>query len=179
MERRRDEDVADDAAAARQGVRPDAETMLERVRRDVVGHGTRITTAYGRKVMVYADWTASGRALRSIEGMIREEVLPTYANTHTTTSTTGAQSTCFRQEARQVVAQCVNARVGYADKHADVVMFAGSGSTSAIDRLARALGVHVPLPANAPKEARPVVFVGPHEHHSNILPWRESCAIVV
>lgn len=179
MERRRDEDDVDDDAAARPGGRPDARTTLERVRRDVVGHGTRITTAYGCKVMVYADWTASGRALRSIEGMIREEVLPTYANTHTTTSTTGAQSTCFRQEARQVVAQCVNARVGYADKHADVVMFAGSGSTSAIDRLARALGAHVPLPANAPKEARPVVFVGPHEHHSNILPWRESCAIVV
>ena len=78
-----------------------------------------------------------------------------------------------------MVAQCVNARTGYSDRHADVVVFAGSGSTGAIDRLVRALGAHVPLPVHAPREARPVVFVGPHEHHSNILPWRESCAVVV
>ena len=28
-------------------------------------------------------------------------------------------------------------------------------------------------------DRRPVVFVGPHEHHSNLLPWRESgCEVV-
>lgn len=30
-----------------------------------------------------------------------------------------------------------------------------------------------------PKKTRAVVFVGPYEHHSNILPWRESAAKVV
>ena len=164
-----------DGEDGREGV---ADT-LARVRRDMVGYASTCSGAFGTKTLVYADWTASGRASRSVERAIRERVLPTYANTHTTTSTTGAQSTCFRQEARQVIAQCVNARVGYSDKHADVVTFAGSGSTSAIDRLCRALGAHVPLPEHAPVEARPVVFVGPHEHHSNILPWRESCAVVV
>ena len=33
------------------------------------------------------------------------QVLPMYANTHTTTSVTGLQSTCFRMEARQIIAQ--------------------------------------------------------------------------
>ena len=158
---------------------PEDEATLTRMRRDVIGHGSTFSGAYGEKLMVYADWTASGRALRSVESKIRRDVLPLYANTHTSTSTTGAQSSCFRQEARQVVAQCVNARVSYSDKHSDVVIFAGSGSTGAVDRLARALGAHVPLPRGAPRRARPVVFVGPHEHHSNLLPWRESCAIVV
>ena len=158
---------------------PEDEATLTRMRRDVVGYGSTFSGAYGDKLMVYADWTASGRALRSVEAKIRNDVLPLYANTHTSTSTTGAQSSCFRQEARQVVAQCVNARVGYSDKHSDVVIFAGSGSTGAVDRLARALGAHVPLPRGAPRNARPVVFVGPHEHHSNLLPWRESCALVV
>ena len=158
---------------------PEDEATLTRMRRDVIGHGSTFSGAYGEKLMVYADWTASGRALRSVERKIRRDVLPLYANTHTSTSTTGAQSSCFRQEARQVVAQCVNARVSYSDKHSDVVIFAGSGSTGAVDRLARALGAHVPLPRGAPRRARPVVFVGPHEHHSNLLPWRESCAIVV
>ena len=145
-----------------------------RAARVAAGHGARVAIAeedrYGgtcvvrgcipKKLMVYADWTASGRALRSVERKIRRDVLPLYANTHTSTSTTGAQSSCFRQEARQVVAQCVNARVSYSDKHSDVVIFAGSGSTGAVDRLARALGAHVPLPRGAPRRARPVVFVG-------------------
>ena len=30
-----------------------------------------------------------------------------------------------------------------------------------------------------PRERRPVVFVGPYEHHSNLLPWLESTAEVV
>ena len=157
----------------------DVREILLDARRDVVGHGATMRGAYGVKLVTYADWTASGRASRAVERYVAERVLPTYANTHTSTSTTGAQSTCFRSEARQVVAQCVNARTGYSDRHADVVVFAGSGSTGAIDRLVRALGAHVPLPVHAPREARPVVFVGPHEHHSNILPWRESCAVVV
>ena len=107
---------------------PEDEATLTRMRRDVVGYGSTFSGAYGDKLMVYADWTASGRALRIVEAKIRNDVLPLYANTHTSTSTTGAQSSCFRQEARQVVAQCVNARVGYSDKHSDVVIFAGSGS---------------------------------------------------
>jgi selenocysteine lyase/cysteine desulfurase len=133
----------------------------------------------GRKTMLYADWTASGRALAPVEDYVRAEVLPMYANTHTTTSVSGLQSTCFRQEARQVIAQACNARVGYSDKHSDVVVFAGSGSTGAINKLALVLGVHLPLPAGVPPTAQPVIILGPHEHHSNILPWRESAAKVV
>jgi selenocysteine lyase/cysteine desulfurase len=152
---------------------------LAQIRRDVVGADASFDGPFGRKTMLYADWTASGRALVSVEDYVRDEVLPLYANTHTTTSTCGLQSTCFRQEARQLIAQACNARVGYSDKHADVVVFAGSGSTAAINKLSMVLGMHLPPAPGAPREAQPVVLVGPHEHHSNILPWRESCALVV
>jgi hypothetical protein len=47
----------------------------------------------------------------AVEAYVAREVLPFYANTHTTTSVTGAQSTCFRHEARQMVAEAVNAKV--------------------------------------------------------------------
>lgn len=152
---------------------------LAQIRRDVVGADASFDGPFGRKTMLYADWTASGRALVSVEDYVRDEVLPLYANTHTTTSTCGLQSTCFRQEARQLIAQACNARVGYSDKHADVVVFAGSGSTAAINKLCLVLGMHLPPAPGAPREAQPVVLVGPHEHHSNILPWRESSALVV
>lgn len=156
-----------------------ASSLLTSMRRSVIGHGTAFDGPFGRKTMLYADWTASGRALAPVEDYVRAEVLPMYANTHTTTSVSGLQSTCFRQEARQVIAQACNARVGYSDKHSDVVVFAGSGSTGAINKLALVLGVHLPLPPGAPSTAQPVVILGPHEHHSNILPWRESAAKVV
>ena len=152
---------------------------LAQIRRDVVGADASFDGPFGRKAMLYADWTASGRALVSVEDYVRDEVLPLYANTHTTTSTCGLQSTCFRQEARQLIAQACNARVGYSDKHADVVVFAGSGSTAAINKLCLVLGMHLPPAPGAPREAQPVVLVGPHEHHSNLLPWRESSALVV
>jgi hypothetical protein len=82
----------------------------------VIGHGAVFSGPFGERHLLYADWAASGRALASIERHILREVLPLYANTHTTTSVTGLQSTCFRTEARQVIAQACNARVHYSDR---------------------------------------------------------------
>jgi len=133
------------------------------------------------RLVTYADYTASGRSLGFIEDFIRETVLPLYANTHTETSGTGLQTTHFREEARRLIREAV----GGSEEHA--VIFAGSGSTGAVDRMINILGLRVPAPLDdryqltdqIPPEERPVVFVGPYEHHSNELPWRESIADVV
>ncbi len=66
-------------------------------------------------------------------------------------------------------------------------VFAGSGSTGAIAKLIDCLEIRLPaglddrydLRAAIPAGERPVVFIGPYEHHSNELPWRESLADVV
>ncbi len=68
-----------------------------------------------------------------------------------------------------------------------VVVFAGSGCTGAIDKLIGVLGLRVPstledrwgLTSHIPADQRPVVFIGPYEHHSNEIPWRETIADVV
>ena len=84
---------------------------LSMLRGDIIGSYNLFHGPFGEKYQIYSDWTASGRCLNQIEDFLRLQVLPLYGNTHTTTSISGHQSTCFRSEARQIVAQAVNARV--------------------------------------------------------------------
>ncbi len=144
-----------------------SQPLIERVRRSVIGDDAVIDGPFGPRRLVYADATASGRSLSFIEDAIRTRVLPLYANTHTEASATGRHTTALREDARRTVHRAVN---GTAD---DVVVFCGSGSTAAIDKLIRLLDL------DRPRAERPVVFIGPYEHHSNELPWRESEVDVV
>jgi selenocysteine lyase/cysteine desulfurase len=161
--------------------RPDDPPLLRRIRESVIGDDQLMWGPYGARRVTYADYTASGRALRFVEEFILDVVLPRYANTHTESSGTGLQTTRLREDAREIIRQGVG---GDADT---AVIFAGSGSTGAIDKLIGILGIRVPaelddrhgLTAHIPPHERPVVFIGPYEHHSNELPWRESIADVV
>ncbi len=155
--------------------------LIETIRASVIGARELVDGPFGDRPVVYADYTASGRALSFIEDYIRDTVLPLYANTHTESSGTGLQTTRFREEARSIIRRCVGATADHA------VVFAGSGSTAAIAKLVGVLGIQIPstledryrLSDTIPAEERPVVFIGPFEHHSNELPWRESIADVV
>ena len=155
--------------------------ILRRLRQGSIGTGAAIDGPFGPRRITYADQTASGQALDFVEDYIRGTVLTGYANTHTEASATGAQTGALREEARQLIHRAVGAGPG------DVVLFCGSGSTTAVNKLVALLGLRVPenlddrygWSAQIPAAERPVVFVGPYEHHSNVLPWRESIADVV
>ena len=155
--------------------------LVERIRRGVIGEGELMDGPFGPRRVTYADYTASGRSLDFIEDFIRDAVLPRYANTHTESSGTGLATTRLREDARRIIRDAVGATED------DLVIFCGSGATAAVNKLIGILELRIPaglderyrLADRIAAAERPVVFVGPYEHHSNELPWRESIADVV
>ncbi|SDL19695.1 aminotransferase class V-fold PLP-dependent enzyme [Aliiruegeria lutimaris] len=146
--------------------RPD---LLNALRQGLIGDDIEFETPFGTKRLLYADYVASGRALRQVEDFVMEKVLPFYANSHTETSFCGMTMTRMREEARNTIGRLVNA-----DQECHVV-FCGSGATAGLNRIARLLRIEEIVAAGE----RVVVLIGPYEHHSNILPWRESGAELV
>ncbi|CAN6362816.1 unnamed protein product [Urochloa humidicola] len=156
-----------------------AEERVEWVRSQLVGGDAEFETPFGRRALLYADHTASGRSLRYIEDYILNHVLPFYGNTHTEDSYVGSRTTRTARKAARYIKRRMGGGPG------DALLFCGSGATAAIKRLQEAIGVAAPPPfaARARELLRPeerwVVFVGPYEHHSNLLSWRRSLADVV
>ncbi len=156
--------------------------LLEAVRAEIIGRDLLVPGPYGPRRMFYADYTASGRAVESIEARLRA-LLAFYANTHTEDDFSGRRMTRLYHASLERIRRSVNA--GPQGK----VLPAGSGSTAALKKLLEILGVYVAPVfrerieaagnlAAALEPGRPVVFIGPYEHHTNELMWREAFAEV-
>ena len=74
----------------------DKSKLVQYVSDNVIGRDTTFLSPFGRKKIVYCDYTASGKSLACIENFISSEVLPLYGNTHTTTTVTSLQTTLYR-----------------------------------------------------------------------------------
>ncbi len=155
--------------------------LIHLVRSSIIGEKCALDGPFGPRPIVYGDYTASGRALSFIEDYIRNNVLPFYANTHTEASATGRITGGLREQARSII----KASVGAGED--DALIFCGSGMTGAVNHLIGILGLNIPkdldrkhgFSSQISEIDRPVVFIGPFEHHSNELPWRETIADVV
>lgn len=173
-------------------------SSLNWLRDDIIGRNMLFETPFGKRPLVYADYTASGRGLFSIENHI-QRILQFYANTHTEDDFTGKTMTKLLHAAEHIIKEAVNA--GPKGK----VVFTESGTTGGIVKLQQILGVYWPpatrervnsflkscLDRNPDRiacnqalhdyinENKPIVFVGPYEHHSNEIMWRQTlCEIV-
>ena len=121
----------------------------------------------------YFDYTASGLAYEPIEARIRE-VLQTYANTHSKEAAMASLTGSYYEAARRNLAKMLELDDRFA------VLPAGCGSTTAIKRLQELLGLYIP-PATRKRygievdaSSLPLVVVGPYEHHSNEVSYREA-----
>ncbi len=166
----------------------DLENYFNLFRRNIVGIDAEIETPFGRKKLVYADWIASGRFYKPIEERLLNEIGPLIGNTHSESSSTGVAMTFAYHTAQRIVKRHVNA-----DDN-DVLIFTGTGMTSAIAKLQRIIGIKVPEHAlkycalttdkfnsckDIPNKNKPVVFITHTEHHSNHTSWFETLADVV
>ncbi|WP_233352855.1 aminotransferase class V-fold PLP-dependent enzyme [Maricaulis alexandrii] len=156
--------------------RPSAPRLA--VRKGLSGTGQTLQTPFGLRPFLYADYTASGRAYDPIEAVLAQ-LDADYANPHTEDSATGRVSNAWMREAERVIKDAVNAGP------ADCLIACGSGATGAIHKLQEILGLAIApatrkaLGVEADRAADTVVFLGPYEHHSNELTWRESLAETV
>ena len=171
---------------------------FEEVREALIGRHFTFQTPYGMRLLTYVDYTASGRSLKFIEKYLIK-IQREYANTHTEDNVTGRHMTNLLHQAEKIIKKAFNA-----ESNCRIIAI-GTGATGAIIKFQEILGIRLP-PATKKllhqlmdkssaenvldpafkkvfdKEIdrlKPVVFIGPYEHHSNDITWREAIAEVV
>ncbi|MEI7526315.1 MAG: aminotransferase class V-fold PLP-dependent enzyme [Mariniphaga sp.] len=153
------------------------EEYFKKYRQGIIGLNQTFQSPYGEKRIIYADWIASGRLYRPIEDKITNIFGPFVGNTHTETSETGTLMTKAYHLAQKKIKEHVNAGPN------DVIINAGSGMTTVINKFQRILGFRamhkIDKLDRLPIEERPVVFITHMEHHSNHTSWLETIADVV
>ncbi|HOH84566.1 MAG TPA: aminotransferase class V-fold PLP-dependent enzyme [Bacteroidales bacterium] len=153
------------------------EQHFSKFKKNIVGNDLMIDTPYGKVKMIYADWIASGRFYKPIEKIISEQIGPYIGNTHTETSETGTLMTLSYHLAHKKIKEHVHA------SDTDVIITAGFGMTSVVNKLQRILGLRTCGMINKSnclqKCEKPVVFISHMEHHSNHTSWYETNAEVV
>ena len=153
------------------------EQYFRQFRQNIIGIDQEFESPFGKKKIIYTDWTASGRLYRPIEEKLINEFGPFVANTHTETTVSGTAMTMAYHEAKQIIKKHVNAN------ESDILINTGTGMTGVVNKFQRILGLKIPENLKdftaIPAALKPVVFISHMEHHSNQTSWLETIADVV
>jgi len=152
------------------------EQYFQQFRNNIIGIEQEFVSPYGKKKIIYSDWTASGRLYRPIEEKMMNEFGPYVANTHTETTVSGTAMTMAYLKSRNIIKQHVHANED------DVLITDGTGMTGVVNKFQRILGLKIPENLkdfiNIPIDKKPIVFISHMEHHSNQTSWLETIADV-
>lgn len=152
------------------------ENYFKPFRENIVGINQEFDSPFGKKKIIYTDWTASGRLYRPIEDKLLNQFGPFVANTHTETTVSGTVMTKAYHHAKNIIKRHVNAN------HDDIVINDGTGMTGVVNKFQRILGLKVPENlkkfTTITEELKPIVFITHMEHHSNQTTWLETIADV-
>ncbi|WP_264550941.1 aminotransferase class V-fold PLP-dependent enzyme [Flavobacterium sp. N2038] len=152
------------------------ETYFQDFRKHIVGIDQEFNSPFGKKQIIYTDWTASGRLYRPIEEKLLNQFGPFVANTHTETTVSGTAMTKAYHHARNIIKRHTNAN------NDDVLITDGTGMTGVVNKFQRILGLKIPENLKSctivPAEKKPIVFISHMEHHSNQTSWLETIADV-
>lgn len=171
---------------------------LDYIRDQIIGRDFSFETPFGDRLLTYADYTASGRSLSFIEKYLIH-IQRSYANTHTEDDISGRTMTGILHNAEKIIKKAFNALDN------GIIIATGTGSTGAISKFQEIIGLRLPATtitimkkilensttitdqdvkefyriSKLVMNNKPIVFIGPYEHHSNDIMWRESIAEVV
>lgn len=142
------------------------DTFVKNIRRNIIKDSK----------ILYFDYTASGQAYKTIEKQILE-ILKTYANTHSEVATSALTTSAYYAKARADLKKALEIDESF------YLFPCGSGATGAIKKFQELIGIYIPPRtlkrfSTKPKNI-PVVFVGPYEHHSNEVSFREGLCEVI
>jgi selenocysteine lyase/cysteine desulfurase len=153
------------------------EKFFDTFRKGIIGVDRKINVRNGSMPLVYSDWTASGRMYEPIENLLKNEISPFVANTHTETNYTGTSMTMAYNKAKKIIKNHVNAG------ERDILITSNSGMTGVVNKFQRILGLKIhekfSQDVKISKEDRPIIFVTHMEHHSNQTSWVETIGEVV
>jgi len=126
----------------------------------------------------YFDYTASALGFIPIEERI-QEVLTTYANTHSEFASDAKTTSFYYDIARENLKKHLELENDF------VLLPCGTGATGAIKKFQELLGLYLPpatktrFKLNFEDIEKPLIVVGPFEHHSNEISYREALCDIV
>ena len=88
-----------------------------------------------KKFLIYTDFTASGKGLKRLERYIRGQILPTYANVHSTVGHCAEITAKYLAEAKEKLRTYTNAKGYYS------IIFHGQGATGGVHKLIEILSI--------------------------------------
>jgi len=124
----------------------------------------------------YFDFTASGLAYRPIENKI-EKILLSYANTHSNSNKNAMLTAQYYEDARVDLKKSLELNDDFC------ILPCGTGASGAIKKFQELLGIYIPPKTKERYKIdisnKPLVIIGPFEHHSNEVSFREALCDVI